>query len=194
MNLALDRSLSVDARTAPLPLIGVTRGRRSSGTGRSRRGASTPLGTSVSPSAQSCGQWSHLRYRVHRARCLDRALRLASALRIRRLLILHTREIAGPAEPRPGEPQRKSGLFSRTPIAEAHECSHGRPRGTVSTWHPTRRRGLRNKMVSTAMAGRDAPIARRGWRGTRTEHGRAYKPQTAAIGANPEARYPPETG
>jgi hypothetical protein len=40
-------------------------------------------------------------YRVRRAGCSDRALRLASGLRIRRLLILHTREVAGskPAAP-----------------------------------------------------------------------------------------------
>jgi hypothetical protein len=96
------------------------------------------------------------------------------------------------AAPR-GTPAQERPVSS-APVAEAHECSHGRPRGTVSTWHPRRRRRLHDKMVSTAVAGRDAPIARRGRRGTATEHGRAYEPQAPGIGANPGARCPLETG
>jgi hypothetical protein len=133
-------------------------------------------------------------YRVRRGGCLDRGLRLASRLRVRQLLILHTREIAGPAEPRPGEPQRKSGLVPVRRLPRRMSAPTDGPRGTVSTWHPRRRRRLHNTIVSTAVAGRDAPIARRGRRGTPTEHGRAYQPQAAGIGAKPGARCPVETG
>jgi hypothetical protein len=45
----------------------------------------------------------------------------------------------------PGGTPAQERPVSRTPVAEAHECSHGRPRGTASTWQATRRRRLRNK-------------------------------------------------
>ena len=76
-------------------------------------------------------------------------------------LPVHTREIAGPAEPRPGEPQRKE-----RPVFQYAGCRGASVLSRTASWDgldvaPDEATTSPQQMVSTAMAGPDAPIAGR---------------------------------